>query len=106
MSTEIKPGNLLLNIGSHPGKALREAVAGASRGGQDKPAPLDSVSVTAEASRLLAMEDRLAAMPDVDHERVAAIKQAIADGTYQIDPQRIAEKLIQFEADQGKSSDE
>ncbi|PPE71739.1 flagellar biosynthesis anti-sigma factor FlgM [Caldimonas thermodepolymerans] len=36
----------------------------------------------------------LAATPEFDAEKVAAIRQAIADGTYRIDPEAIADKLI------------
>ena len=94
MSTKSKPGKLLANIGSHRGRRPKAGTAEAPRGKQDKTA--------AEASRLRAMADRLAAMPEVDHERVAAIKQAIADGSYKVDPRGIAEKLMEFEAQQGK----
>lgn len=33
-----------------------------------------------------------------DHEKVAAIKAAIEDGTYSIDPQRVADKFIERES--------
>ena len=33
-----------------------------------------------------------------NHEKVAAIKAAIANGTYSIDPQRIADKFIEQES--------
>jgi negative regulator of flagellin synthesis FlgM len=35
--------------------------------------------------------------PSVNSERVASIRQSIADGTYQVNAQRIAGKILQFE---------
>jgi len=36
-------------------------------------------------------------LPDVDKQKVEAIKQAIADGSFEIDADAIASKIIQFE---------
>jgi len=36
--------------------------------------------------------------PNFNHEKVAALKAAIASGTYSIDPQRIADKFIEQES--------
>ncbi len=40
----------------------------------------------------------------VDMQRIARIKQAIENGTYEINPDRIAQKMIQFEFSQGQSN--
>lgn len=57
----------------------------------------DRVSVTAEATRLQQIEEKLSAVPEVNSAKVAEIKAAIANGTFSIDPQTIANKLIAFE---------
>lgn len=59
--------------------------------------PTDRVSVTTEASRLREIEEHLMNGPEVNATKVAALRQSIADGTFEINPQRIAEKLLSFE---------
>lgn len=60
----------------------------------------DRVSVTSEAARLQKIEEQLSAVPAVNSAKVAEIKAAIANGTFTIDPQAIASKLIAFETGQ------
>jgi negative regulator of flagellin synthesis FlgM len=45
------------------------------------------------------LEDAVQSMPAVDSGRVAALKDSIAAGTYEIDDQRVADKLLRFERD-------
>lgn len=44
-----------------------------------------------------AIEERLRDLPEVDSERVAQIRQAIAQGNYSVDSTRIADKLLNLE---------
>jgi negative regulator of flagellin synthesis FlgM len=56
-----------------------------------------TASVTAQdqvASAPGALTRALAAEPPIDHERVAAIRKAIADGSFPITPAKIADRLI------------
>lgn len=57
----------------------------------------DSIEITANSNQIKRALDSAASLPVVDNERVAAIKQALAEGTYTIDPERIAQKISQFE---------
>lgn len=71
----------------------------AQKGAAGTPSPVsDSVSLTDTAARLRSLEASLAELPEVDSERVAAIQQAIEDGSYQINAESIADKLLNFEA--------
>lgn len=57
----------------------------------------DSVSLTGTAQQLRGIEQSLASQPVVDAQRVAATRQAIENGSYEIDPNRIASKMISME---------
>lgn len=56
------------------------------------------VQLSSQAQQLQAIEERLRDLPEVDSARVEQIKQAIADGSYQPDSSRIADKLIALES--------
>jgi negative regulator of flagellin synthesis FlgM len=84
---------------------LQRGVSGSASNAERKAAealPLqsstDRVSVTSEAARLQEIEEQLMSVPEVNAQRVAEIKAQIAAGTFDFNPQRIAEKLIAFES--------
>lgn len=57
----------------------------------------ESVQLSPEAQRLQQASEKLSGQPSVDQERVAKLREAIADGSYQVDSQRVASKLLAFE---------
>ncbi len=57
----------------------------------------DNVSLSQEAKTLTRLEASINATPDVDSDRVAAIKQAIADGSFSIDAESIANRMLEQE---------
>jgi negative regulator of flagellin synthesis FlgM len=58
----------------------------------------DQLTLTESARSLQKIEEAVAKAPVVDTQKVAAVKQSISAGTYQIDSGRIASKLLQFES--------
>jgi negative regulator of flagellin synthesis FlgM len=58
----------------------------------------DQLTLTDSARSLQKIEEAVAKAPVVDKQKVAAVKQSISAGTYQIDSGRIAGKLLQFES--------
>lgn len=54
----------------------------------------DSVDLTDGARQLQNLQSAVAATPVVDTSRVAALREAIANGSYRIDPQGIADGLL------------
>jgi negative regulator of flagellin synthesis FlgM len=66
----------------------------------DKPAAAaDTVSITQSGLLMSKLEELVQSTPVVDHERVAAIKDSLAAGTYEIDDRRTADRLLKFERD-------
>jgi negative regulator of flagellin synthesis FlgM len=57
----------------------------------------DHVTLTDSARSMQKIEAAVAKTPVVNADKVAAVKQAISSGTYQIDAGRIAGKLLQYE---------
>lgn len=59
----------------------------------------DTVNITRSGLLMSKLEEIVQRAPVVDSERVAAIKDAIASGTYEIDDQHVADQLLKFERD-------
>ena len=59
----------------------------------------DSVSITAQAQQIQNVQAKMADMPEIDQKKVDAIKAAIAEGRYKIDPEKLATNIANFEND-------
>lgn len=56
------------------------------------------VSLTDTAAKLQRLEAQIANQPVVDSQKVESVKKAIADGSFKIDSNRIADKMADFES--------
>lgn len=71
----------------------RDATAGST----GQPAGQHGVHITESARRLAALEQSVREMPAVDEARVAEVSRELAEGRYEVRPERIAEGLLQLE---------
>ena len=79
--------------------AVREDAgsARASGGGEGNRAATDTVQLTDAAERLKGLEASMAAQPAVDPHRVEEVREAIDNGTFEINAERIAAQLMNTE---------
>ncbi len=68
-----------------------EARKPAASGGED------TVSLSQGSQQVIELQQQLKSAPEVDSAKVEAIKQEIARGNYPLDPDKIAENLINLE---------
>ena len=57
----------------------------------------DRVTLTNTASRLKDIEQQLSSSSSVDKARIAEVQNAISNGDYNVDADRIADKMLAFE---------
>jgi negative regulator of flagellin synthesis FlgM len=58
----------------------------------------DTVSLSDSAVKLGKLDNTAVSAPVVDTQRVEQVKQAIREGSYEVDPAKVADKLMQFES--------
>lgn len=61
----------------------------------------DKFSLTYQAEQLKALEQEISQLPEVDTQRVERVQQALATGSFQINPAKVAEKMLGFETSLG-----
>lgn len=101
----IKPTRPDMNQSSAPAPTPRVSGASEAKGpAKDSGASSvgkDTVTLTNTAADMLKLEERLASIPDIDDMRVAAIKEQIENGNYQVDADKIVDGLLRIEKDLG-----
>ena len=63
----------------------------------DEPTARETLTVTAEATKLLHLEQEIAATSAIDSQKVDRVRMQLDAGTYQIDSKAIARNLIDSE---------
>lgn len=79
---------------SKPAGAAPESKAPASPAPATNSKVGDQVVLSEQAQTIGRLQSKIDAAPDVNMEKVAEIRRAIAEGRFEINPERIAENMI------------
>ncbi len=88
----IKPGNSGNNASRTAGPNAPQA--GAKMGVESGAQTRQEVVLSKEAQSMGRLQDKISSLPEVNSERVAEIRQAISEGRFQINAERIAENML------------
>lgn len=77
--------------GATPPAGSEDGASGAARGGRR----VDRVTLSPEGLQLQRVLDAMGEVPDVREERVAALRQQIADGTYDRGLTEVATRIVE-----------
>ncbi|MDX1755582.1 MAG: flagellar biosynthesis anti-sigma factor FlgM [Marinobacter sp.] len=57
----------------------------------------ENVKLSAQAKDLKQLEQRLSSYPETDDARIEQIKSALADGSYKVDAEKLAQKMLEMD---------
>ena len=57
----------------------------------------ESVSLSSQAKNLKQLEQKLGDYPEMDDDRIAQIRSALESGTYKIDAEKLAQKMLEMD---------
>lgn len=65
------------------------------QGSVQKIIPVDKVDLSGKAKGMSEMINSISQMPEIRTEMVEAIGKSVNDGTYKVDPEKVASKMIE-----------
>jgi negative regulator of flagellin synthesis FlgM len=83
--------------GGAPVSRTRDATSGDRKA--ENTGTASNIDVSDTARTLAALEDKITTLPVVNESRVDAVRRAMDEGRYHVDPQRVADKMMRFEVD-------
>jgi negative regulator of flagellin synthesis FlgM len=89
--------NRPVQIGTEKKVSSTSDATATTAGAQASVVDSSPVRITGQARQLAALEQALNEVPAVNEARVAAIRLAIEQGQYEVNPERIADKLLRTE---------
>jgi len=59
----------------------------------------ESLSISSQARDIKKVEESLGQLPDINQSRVDELKQAVNNGQYKVDAQKVAENLLRLDSE-------
>lgn len=96
-------------IGNNPVNSPKTTTDKAPEGKSGTPAPAEqaskqapaargeNVNLSSQAKELRQMGEKLESYPEVDDSRVEQIRAALADGSYKVDAEKVAQKMLDMD---------
>mgnify|MGYP001238726364 CR=1 FL=1 len=98
MTVEVRSASQSITTATAAVNRTRDALTRHEPSRQAGPPAGEQVALTPEARALLGATNALAATPEVSLERVDRMRAALADGSYQVDANRVAQAFVRFES--------
>jgi negative regulator of flagellin synthesis FlgM len=57
----------------------------------------ENVNLSSQAKDLKQLEQKLGEFPEMDDDRIEQIRNALADGSYRIDAEKLAQKMLEMD---------
>ena len=95
----IKPPKMGINRGAPQTNQVSGGAHTGSSNGPSTASSSDTVTLTNTAAEMLKLESNLAKIPDIDSALVDSIKNSIAQGKYEVNPGKIADRLMAIDKD-------
>lgn len=81
-----------------PGTSSGNQSAPAEQASREAPAARgENVNLSKQARELRQMGEKLESYPEVDDSRVEQIRAALADGSYKVDAEKVAQKMLEID---------
>lgn len=79
-------------------QSTNDPTAPAGRPSTPTRASADTFSMTSKASQMQQLEAQIASLPVVDSQRVSEVQHSLATNTMEVNPARVADKMLSFES--------
>lgn len=94
---QLRSGQPINTTRSNQNKTQNTPVESSSKAQSTPPSSKDAFSLSNESRAIGAMNQQMATEPHFDTAKVAEIKAAIANGSYKVDANKLAESMIKHQ---------